>query len=62
MQLAQKADVILENFSEGITAKLGVDYERVRPHNPNIIYASIKAMGEPSAYQGSKAWTSSSRP
>ncbi|MEN5139419.1 CoA transferase [Pseudomonas pudica] len=54
MQLAQKADVILENFSEGVTAKLGVDYERVRPHNPNIIYASIKAMGEPSAYPGLK--------
>ncbi|MFS1286875.1 CaiB/BaiF CoA transferase family protein [Pseudomonas piscis] len=54
MQLVQKADVILENFSEGVTAKLGVDYDGVRAHNPNIIYASIKAMGEPSAYPGLK--------
>lgn len=54
MQLVEKADVIIENFSEGVTRKLGIDYESVRPNNPNIVYASIKAMGEPSAYPGLK--------
>lgn len=54
MRMAEKADVIIENFSEGVTAKLGVDYQRVAEHNPNIVYASIKAMGEPSAYPGIK--------
>jgi formyl-CoA transferase len=54
MRLAEQADVVLENFSEGTTAKLGVDYERVKARNPHVIYASVKAMGEPSAFPGLK--------
>lgn len=54
MRLAQECDVIIENMSEGTTAKLGVDYERVRQVNPRIVYASLKAFGEPSAYPGLK--------
>lgn len=53
-QLVEKSDVIIENFSEGVTSKLGIDYASIRAGNPNIIYASIKAMGEPSAYPGLK--------
>ncbi|MES2481254.1 MAG: CoA transferase [Pseudomonadota bacterium] len=48
MRLAQECDVLIENMSEGTTAKLGIDYERVRQANPKIVYASIKALGEPS--------------
>jgi crotonobetainyl-CoA:carnitine CoA-transferase CaiB-like acyl-CoA transferase len=48
MRLAQECDVVIENMSEGTTAKLGVDYESVRKANPKIVYASIKAFGEPS--------------
>lgn len=54
MKLAKQCDVVLENMSEGATARLGVDYESVRRSNPKIIYASIKALGEPSAYPGLK--------
>ncbi|MEM5428031.1 CoA transferase [Cupriavidus oxalaticus] len=54
MRLAETCDVVLENFSEGTTAKLGIDYEQVRQRNPRIVYASIKAMGEPSAFPGLK--------
>lgn len=54
MRLVEQADVVLENFSEGTTAKLGVNYERVKARNPRIIYASVKAMGEPSAFPGLK--------
>lgn len=50
MRLVKEADVVMENMSEGTTAKLKVDYERVRQVNPKIIYGSIKAFGEPSAY------------
>lgn len=50
MRLAKECDVLIENASEGATARLGVDYERVRAANPKIVYASIKAFGEPSAY------------
>lgn len=54
MRLAEQADVVIENFSEGATARLGIDYEQVRQRNPRIVYASIKAMGEPSAFPGLK--------
>lgn len=50
MALVKECDVLLENFSEGTTAKLGVDFESVRQANPKIIYASVKAFGEPSPY------------
>jgi crotonobetainyl-CoA:carnitine CoA-transferase CaiB-like acyl-CoA transferase len=49
MRLAKACDVVVENMSEGATARLKVDYERVREVNPKIVYASIKAFGEPSA-------------
>lgn len=48
MRLARECDVVIENMSEGATARLKVDYERVRQANPGIVYASIKAFGEPS--------------
>lgn len=54
MRLAEMSDVLLENLSEGTTDKLGVDYETVRQRNPRIVYASVKAMGEPSAFPGLK--------
>ncbi|MFF7055116.1 CaiB/BaiF CoA transferase family protein [Achromobacter spanius] len=50
MALAKECDVLIENMSEGSTARLGVDYESVRSANPKIVYASIKAFGEPSPY------------
>ncbi|RKJ96724.1 CaiB/BaiF CoA transferase family protein [Alicycliphilus denitrificans] len=54
MRLAKECDVVIENMSEGATARLGVDYERVREANPRIVYASIKAFGEPSPSPGLK--------
>ncbi|KND56021.1 putative acyl-CoA transferase/carnitine dehydratase [Candidatus Paraburkholderia kirkii] len=54
MQLVDKSDVVIENFSEGTTARLGVDYARVRQRNPRVVYGSVKAMGEPSAFPGLK--------
>ncbi|NIE64392.1 CaiB/BaiF CoA-transferase family protein [Burkholderia sp. Ax-1719] len=50
MKLVKESDVVIENASEGVTARLGVDYESVREVNPKIIYASVKAFGEPSPY------------
>jgi crotonobetainyl-CoA:carnitine CoA-transferase CaiB-like acyl-CoA transferase len=48
MRLVKECDVVIENMSEGTTAKLGIDYESVRQANPKVVYASIKALGEPS--------------
>ena len=54
MELAKESDVVIENASEGVTARLGVDYESVAKANPRIVYASIKAFGEPSPYPNLK--------
>ncbi|MFY2834640.1 CaiB/BaiF CoA transferase family protein [Achromobacter xylosoxidans] len=54
LQLARECDVIIENASEGATARLGVDYDSVRKVNPKLIYASVKAFGEPSPYPNLK--------
>ncbi|WP_174912110.1 CaiB/BaiF CoA transferase family protein [Burkholderia diffusa] len=54
MDLVKESDVVIENASEGVTARLGVDYESVREANPRIVYASIKAFGEPSPYTNLK--------
>ncbi|MBN3795297.1 CaiB/BaiF CoA-transferase family protein [Burkholderia sp. Ac-20392] len=54
MELVKESDVVIENASEGVTTRLGVDYESVRQVNPKIVYASIKAFGEPSPYQNLK--------
>ncbi|KWF94133.1 formyl-CoA transferase [Burkholderia cepacia] len=54
MELVKESDVVIENASEGVTTRLGVDYESVRQVNPRIVYASIKAFGEPSPYKNLK--------
>ncbi len=46
MQLAAKADIIVENYRPGVARKLGVDYESVKKINPGIIYASISGFGQ----------------
>jgi len=54
MRLVKESDVVIENMSEGTARRLGVGYEQVRAVNPGIVYASISAFGEPSAYPGLK--------
>lgn len=53
-EMAKQCDVVIENMSEGATARLGVAYPDVAAVNPAIVYASIKAFGEPSVYPGLK--------
>lgn len=46
IQLATKADVVLENFRPGTMKKFGVDYETLRAHNKSLIYCSISGYGQ----------------
>jgi crotonobetainyl-CoA:carnitine CoA-transferase CaiB-like acyl-CoA transferase len=45
-QLARKSDVVIESFRPGVAARLGVDYESLRPLNPKLVYASISGFGQ----------------
>lgn len=45
-QLLTKADVALHNFRPGVMQRLGLDYEKVKQLNPEIVYAEISGYGE----------------
>ncbi len=45
-ELLTKVDVLAENFTPGVMAKLGLDYESVRQINPRIVMCSISAFGQ----------------
>lgn len=49
-RLVKDADIVVENFRPGVTARLGVDYETLREVNPRIIYASISGFGQTGPY------------
>jgi crotonobetainyl-CoA:carnitine CoA-transferase CaiB-like acyl-CoA transferase len=50
MKLAEKADVIVENFRSTVKHRLGVDYESVKKINPRIVYGSISGFGQTGPY------------
>lgn len=50
MRLAEKADVIIENFRKDVKHRLKVDYESVCAVNPAIVYASISGFGQEGPY------------
>ncbi|HEY4462676.1 MAG TPA: CoA transferase [Streptosporangiaceae bacterium] len=49
-QLVRGADVLVENFRPGVTARLGVGYETLSQLNPRLIYASISGFGQTGPY------------
>lgn len=48
--LAEKADVVVENFKPGTCKDMGLDYESIKKGNPNVIYASITGFGSDGPY------------
>ena len=49
-KLAEKADVIIENYRPGVMDRLGLGYEQVRRTNPRVIYASGSGYGSDGPY------------
>ena len=46
LNMAQRADIFVENFRPGVMAKLGLDYAALAAVNPGLIYLSITGFGE----------------
>jgi crotonobetainyl-CoA:carnitine CoA-transferase CaiB-like acyl-CoA transferase len=44
-QLVGRSDVFVQNFRKGVAARLGLDYETLRRHNPRLVYASASGYG-----------------
>ena len=45
-QLVKKVDVVIDNFSSGVTKRLKIDHETLKKHNEQIISCSISGFGE----------------
>ncbi|NJC71372.1 CoA transferase [Planosporangium thailandense] len=46
VRLAARADVVVENFRPGVTARLGIDWAALSARNPDLVYASISGFGQ----------------
>lgn len=50
-KLAEKSDVLVENFRPDVKNRLGFDYETLRVKNPRIVLTSISAFGQDGPYR-----------
>ena len=55
-QLAEKCDVLVENFRPGVTEKLHADYPSISKRNPRMIYCSITSFGPAGPYKDRPAY------
>ena len=44
--MVRQADVVIDNFSVGVTRRLGIDHETLAAINPRIVTCSISGFGE----------------
>ncbi|MGH9292062.1 MAG: CaiB/BaiF CoA transferase family protein [Acidimicrobiales bacterium] len=44
--LARRCDVLVENFRPGVTGRLQISYEDLRPQAPSLVYVSISGFGQ----------------
>ena len=45
-KLAEKADVVVENFRPDVKYRLGIDFDSLSAKNPGLVYASISGFGQ----------------
>jgi crotonobetainyl-CoA:carnitine CoA-transferase CaiB-like acyl-CoA transferase len=50
LRLAERADVVVENFRPGTAGRLGLGYDALSARNPRLIYASISGFGQTGPY------------
>ena len=50
-RLAERADVLVENYRPDVKHRLGIDYETLRAVNPRLVYASISGFGQDGPYR-----------
>ena len=44
--LAQRADVVIQNFRPGVVDRLGIGYQALSANNPGLVYLSISGFGQ----------------
>lgn len=56
LNLADHADVVVENFRPGVAARLGIGADILIARNPRLVYASISGFGQTSPMQAQPAY------
>ncbi len=52
LELANKADVVVEGFRPGVMDRLGIGYEILKKLNPRLVYCAITGYGQDGPYRG----------
>jgi CoA:oxalate CoA-transferase len=55
VQLATRADVLIENFRPGVMARLGLGYDRLASTNPGLVMLSVSGFGPSGPEAGRRA-------
>ena len=55
-ELVARADVFVQNFRPGVTARLGIDEATLRARNPDLIYVSVSGFGDTGPYISQKSY------
>ncbi|BCL33199.1 CaiB/BaiF CoA transferase family protein [Streptomyces aurantiacus] len=56
--LVRDADILVENYTPGVTGRLGIDYAAVHALNPRLVYTSITGFGSQGGPGSGKAMDS----
>jgi CoA:oxalate CoA-transferase len=54
--LADRADVLVENFRPGVMSRLGLGFEQLAARNPRLVYASISGFGQTGPWRSRPAY------
>lgn len=49
-ELAAKSDIVVENYTVGTLARVGLDYESLKKVNPRLVYVSLTGFGQDGPY------------
>ena len=56
LQLLKTADVLVQNLAPGAAARMGLSYEALKAHNPQLIVCDISGYGADGPYRDKKAY------
>lgn len=56
LDMVKRADVVIENFSPGVMAKYGFEYDKLKAVKPDLVYCSISGFGQSGPLRSMQAY------